>query len=72
MPRFGVAETQRLTRTVRQRGIGGGHPFELTPRDQVLLTVVWLRRYPIHEVLGFLSTSVIRRCAATLDACYLC
>ena len=52
--RFGAVETQRLTRAARQRAIGGGHPFELTPRDQVLLTVVWLRRYPIHEVLGFL------------------
>ena len=54
LPRFGAVETQRLTRAARQRAIGGGHPFELTPRDQVLLTVVWLRRYPIHEVLGFL------------------
>ena len=54
LPRFGAAETQRLTRAARQRAIGGGHPFDLTPRDQVLLTVVWLRRYPIHEVLGFL------------------
>ena len=43
-----------MTRAARQRAIGGGHPFDLTPRDQVLLTVVWLRRYPIHEVLGFL------------------
>jgi len=54
LPRFGAAETQRLTRATRRRAVGGGHPFELAPRDQVLLTVVWLRRYPIHEVLGFL------------------
>ena len=54
LPRFGAAETQRLTRAERQRAIGGGHPFDLTPLDQVLLTVVWLRRYAIHEVLGFL------------------
>jgi hypothetical protein len=26
----------------------------LAPRDQLLLTVVWLRQYPIHEVLGYL------------------
>lgn len=54
LPRFGTAETQRLSRAARRRAIGGGHPFALAPRDQVLLTVVWLRRYPIHEVLGFL------------------
>jgi hypothetical protein len=54
LPLFGAAETKRLTRATRRRAVGGGHPFELAPRDQVLLTVVWLRRYPIHEVLGFL------------------
>ena len=62
--RFGAAETERLTRAERQRAIGGGHPFDLTPRDQTLLTVVWLRRYPIHEVLGFLfdvSDSTVSR-----------
>ena len=64
LPRFGAAETERLTRAERQRAIGGGHPFDLTPRDQTLLTVVWLRRYPIHEVLGFLfdvSDSTVSR-----------
>jgi hypothetical protein len=24
------------------------------PREQLLLTVIWLRQYPMHEVLGFL------------------
>ena len=33
LPFFGAAETQRLTRAARQRAIGGGHPFDLTPRD---------------------------------------
>ena len=64
LPRFGAAETERLTRAERQRAIGGGHPFDLTPRNQTLLTVVWLRRYPIHEVLGFLfdvSDSTVSR-----------
>ena len=65
LPRFGAAETERLSRAVRRRAIGGGHPFDLTPRDQVLLTVVWLRRYPIQEVLGFLfdvsDSTVCRR-----------
>ncbi len=54
LPRYQAAERQRLSRPTRQRAIGGGHPFELAPRNQFLLTVVWLRVYPIHEVLGYL------------------
>ena len=54
LPRYHAAEQQRLSRPDRQRAIGAGHPFELTPRNQVLLTVVWLRVYPIHEVLAYL------------------
>lgn len=46
------AEERRLNRP--QRAIGAGHPFELALRDHVLLTVIWLRLYPIHEVLGYL------------------
>jgi hypothetical protein len=53
-PRFEQAETARLTRPGRRRAIGAGHPFELSRRDQLLLTVVWLRRYPINAVLGYL------------------
>jgi hypothetical protein len=51
---YGDAEEQRLSRPDRKRAIGGGHPFELSYRDQVLLTVVWLRVYPVHEILGYL------------------
>lgn len=54
LPRYRAAEQQRLSRPTRQRAIGAGHPFELDPRNQFLLTVVWLRVYPIHEVLGYL------------------
>jgi DDE superfamily endonuclease/Helix-turn-helix of DDE superfamily endonuclease len=53
-PRLAEAERKRLTRPGRQRQIGAGHPFALDERDRVLLTVVWLRRYPIYEVLGLL------------------
>ena len=35
LPRFGAAETARLTRAARQRAIGGGHPFDLTPRTRL-------------------------------------
>jgi hypothetical protein len=54
LPRLAAAEHQRLDHPHRQRAIGGGTPFTLPPRDQLLLSVVWLRRYPIHLVLGYL------------------
>ena len=54
LPHFAEAEIERLSRPDRQRDIGGGPNFELCPCDQILLTVVWLRRYPTHLVLGFL------------------
>ena len=53
-PRLLEAERKRLTRPGRKRQIGAGHPFALEERDRVLLTVIWLRRYPIYEVLGLL------------------
>ena len=53
-PVFVAHEQQRLSRPTRQRAIGGGTPFALKPREQFLLTVIWLRLYPMHEVLGFL------------------
>lgn len=64
LPRFGEAELARLERPGRQRAIGGGRDSELDGRDQVLLTVVWLRQYPTHEVLGYLfgvSDSTVSR-----------
>jgi hypothetical protein len=63
-PLYQAAEQARHTRPTRHRAIGAGHPFELAPRDQLLLVVVWLRLYPIHEVLGFLfgvSDSTVSR-----------
>lgn len=64
LARFGEAEAQRLSRPERQRAIGGGRDSELDGRDQILLTVVWLRQYPTHEVLGYLfgvSDSTVSR-----------
>jgi hypothetical protein len=64
LPGYGEAEAKRLERADRQRAIGGGHPFELDERDHVLLTIVWLRLYPNHEVLGYLfgiSDSTVSR-----------
>jgi hypothetical protein len=63
------AEEKRLSRAGRRRAIGGGHPFELAYFEQVLLVVIWLRTYPIHEVLGFLfgvSDSTVCRLIARL------
>ncbi len=54
LPAFTAAEQTRLSRPTRQRAIGGGRQFDLPPREQFLLTVIWLRQYPMHEVLGFL------------------
>jgi hypothetical protein len=64
LPLYVEAEQQRLSNRQRQRAIGAGHPFELELHDQVLLTVIWLRLYPIHEVLGYLfavSDSTVSR-----------
>ena len=54
LPALTVAAQARLQRPSRQRAIGGGRQFALAPREQILLTVIWLRQYPMHEVLGFL------------------
>lgn len=56
-PMYQAAEEQRLSRPDRQREIGAGHPFGLADRDHILLTVVWLRMYPTHEVLAYLFGS---------------
>jgi hypothetical protein len=64
LPLYLEAETRRLNQRQRQRAMGGGHPFELAERDHLLLTVIWLRLYPIHEVLGYLfgvSDSTVSR-----------
>src|SRR5260370_34062186 len=53
-PEYAEAERARLSRAGRKRALGAGHPFALSDRDQILLTVVWLRVYPTQEVLGYL------------------
>jgi len=75
LPWYVDHEQQRLERPDRQRAIGAGHPFELNERDHILLTVVWLRVYPSHEVLGYLFgisdstvSRLIRRVLPVLEA----
>lgn len=54
VPSVASAEATRRSRRKRQRAVGGGHPFTLSFRAQLLLVVVWLRVYPTSPVLGFL------------------
>ena len=49
-----TAEQDRRRGRQRHRSAGGGHPFSLSFREQLLLVVVWLRVYPTSPVLGFL------------------
>jgi hypothetical protein len=53
-PRFAAAEYQRLNQRERQRSMGGGQKATLDSRDQILLTVIWLRQYPEQGLLGYL------------------
>ena len=72
---FAAQRRQRLHRRPgRQRAFGGGDDFDLSPADQLLLTIVWLRHYPTQECLGYLfavsdSTALraIRRCLPLLE-----
>jgi len=69
LPRYQAAEVARLSqptaaRPVRQRAIGAGNRFALDVRDQLLLTVVWLRVYPTYPVLAYVfgvSTGAVER-----------
>lgn len=66
---YAAREAARLARPTRHRAAGGGHPVSLDARDQLLLTLVWLRQYPTQEVLGFLfgvSDSTVSRITTRL------
>jgi len=54
LPQYATEEYQRHCRPERRRAIGAGRVFVLDPRDQLLVTLVWLRRYPTHTVLAWL------------------
>jgi len=54
VPSVAAAEQARRSGRKRRRAVGGGHPFTLSFRAQLLLVVVWLRVYPTAPVLGFL------------------
>jgi hypothetical protein len=54
LPLYQQAEQGRLARAHRQREPGGGRDATLSERDQILLSVVWLRQYSVYEVLVYL------------------
>jgi DDE superfamily endonuclease len=54
LPHYEIHEQQRHGRPDRKRAVGAGRVFVLDARDQLLVTLVWLRRYPTHAVLGWL------------------
>ena len=53
-PLWVAREQKRLTRPNRRRALGGGRKRKFGLRDQVLVTLVWLRLYLGTETLGFL------------------
>jgi len=54
LPAYRAAEQARLGGRARRRAVGAGRKYALPARDQLLLAVVWLRRYPTNLVLGYL------------------
>jgi len=57
-------EMERLNRPERQRAIGGGRNYSLKFREQLLMTLVWLRLYLNTEALGYffgVSNSTVSR-----------
>jgi DDE superfamily endonuclease/Helix-turn-helix of DDE superfamily endonuclease len=75
LPAYAAAEYARRSRPGRQRGVFFLHPYALSPRDQLLLTVVWLRQYPTQEALGYFfgvsdsaARSAIERVLPLLEA----
>lgn len=53
-PLWQAQEIKRLERPDRQRAIGGGQRKTLPFREQLLMTLVWLRLYLVLEALGYL------------------
>lgn len=46
-------EQERLSRPDRHRAIGGGRKYELEVREQLLMTLVWLRLYLTTDALSY-------------------
>jgi hypothetical protein len=48
------AETKRLMKRERQRGIGAGEKYSLPICDRLLMTLIYYRTYISQEFLGYL------------------
>ena len=53
-PLWEQSEQKRLDRADRKRTVGGGHPYRLDLRSQVVMTLVWLHLYLTMDTLGAL------------------
>lgn len=54
VPVWSTKEQERLSRRRRQRAIGGGRDYDLSLRERLLMTLMWLKLYLNTDVLGFL------------------
>lgn len=67
LPRLREDDLVRRRREGRRRAPGGGHPFQLSARDQLLLTLVRDRHQTTYDVLAYLfsvsRTTVVRTIA---------
>lgn len=61
LPDFMQAEYERLSRPDHQRAIGGGRKADLAGRDQLLLTIVWLRAIQHMPFSAICLESAIRQ-----------
>ena len=63
-PALAAARYAQQERPQRQRAVGGGRRCTLPEREEILLTVIWLRHYFTQEALGYffgVSDSTARR-----------
>jgi len=63
-PACAAAQSAQQERAGRQRAVGGGRHTVLPVREEMLLTVIWLRHYFTQETLGYffgVSDSTARR-----------
>ncbi len=74
-PAYAQATTARRERPGRKRAVGAGHPCCLSARDEILLTVIWLRHSVTQEALGYVfgvsdttAPRAIRRVLPVLEA----
>lgn len=52
-PALAAARYVQQDRPTRQRAVGGGRRSALPEREEILLTVIWLRHYFTQEALGY-------------------